>query len=150
MTRVDFYHLTHSDVETALIFLLNKTVAIGKSALILCPKPAAKTLDATLWTHEAESWIPHGVDDAMGADVASVWISTDPAHNPIDAPFLFLVHGQTPSSFECFERVFNLFDGRSSAQTIVARTQWKKWLEDSTLKLSYYAQSDDGSWQKNA
>ncbi|MGB2262362.1 MAG: DNA polymerase III subunit chi, partial [Candidatus Puniceispirillaceae bacterium] len=100
MTQVDFYHLTQSDLETALVLLLKKTIAAGKTALILCPKPAATALDAALWTHEAESWIPHGVDDAEGVDVASVWISTDPARNPIDAPFLFLVHGQTPPTLE--------------------------------------------------
>ena len=150
MTQVDFYHLTQSDLKTALVLLLKKTIAAGKTALILCPKPAATALDAALWTHEAESWIPHGVDDAEGADVASVWISTDPARNPIDAPFLFLVYGQTPPSLEGFERVFNLFDGRSEAQTTDARAQWKEWGENSSLQLGYYAQADDGRWQKNA
>ena len=150
MTQVDFYHLNQSDLETALIILMKKTVAVGKSALILCPKAAATSLDVTLWTHEAESWIAHGVDDASGANVAPVWISTDSARNPINAPFLFLLHGQKPSSFESFERVFNLFDGRSDAQVIVARTQWKKWGENSALKFGYYVQSDDGRWQKNS
>lgn len=150
MTQVDFYHLTRSDLETALVLLLKKTIAARKTALILCPKPAATALDAALWTHEAGSWIPHGVDDTEGVDVAPVWISTDPARNPIDAPFLFLVHGQTPPSMEAFERVFNLFDGRSEAQTTDARAQWKEWGENSLLQLGYYAQADDGRWQKNA
>ena len=52
MTQVDFYHLTQSDLETALVLLLKKTIAAGKT-LILCPKPAATALDAALWTHEA-------------------------------------------------------------------------------------------------
>ena len=150
MTQVDFYHLTQSDLETALVLLLKKTIAAGKTALILCPKPAATALDAALWTHEAESWIPHGVDDAKGIDVAPVWISTDPALNPINAPFLFLVHGQTPPSLEGFERVFNLFDGRSETQTTAARAQWKQWGENSSLLLGYFAQADDGRWQKHA
>tara|TARA_B100000575_G_C23071198_1_gene616972 strand:+ start:19 stop:471 length:453 start_codon:yes stop_codon:yes gene_type:complete len=150
MTQVDFYHLTLSDLETTLVQLLKKTMAAGKSALILCPKPAATGLDAALWTIEAESWIPHGVDDAEGVDVAPVWISTDPASNPIDAPFLFLVHGQTPPTLEGFERVFNLFDGRSEAQKTDARAQWKEWLENSSLQLGYYTQAEDGGWQKNA
>ena len=150
MTQVDFYHLTQSDIETVLVLLLKKTIAAGKTALILCPKPAATALDAALWTHEAESWIPHGVDDAEGVGVAPVWISTDPERNPIDAPFLFLVHGQKPISLEGFERVFNLFDGRSEAQTTDARIRWKEWGENSSLQLSYYAQADDGRWRKNA
>ena len=150
MTQVDFYHLTQSDLETALVLLLKKTIAAGKTALILCPKPAATTLDAALWTHEAESWIPHGVDDAEGVDVASVWISTDPARNPIDASFLFLVHGQTPPSLEGFERVFNLFDGRSEAQVEQARAQWQTWRGMAGLEMRYFAQDDDGKWQQRA
>ena len=51
--------------------------------------------------------------------------------DPIDAPFLFLVHGQTPPSLESFERVFNLFDGYSEAQTTDARAQWKESGENS-------------------
>ncbi len=149
MTQVDFYHLNQSSLETALVMLLRKTIANGKVALILCPKPAATTIDSALWTHDAESWIPHGVDYAEGVEVAPVWISTDPTYNPIDAPFLFLVHGQTPPKLECFERVFNLFDGRSDAQTAGARVQWKEWSKNSALMLTYYAQGDNGNWQKN-
>ena len=150
MTQVDFYHLTQSDLETVIVMLLKKTIVAGKTALILCPKPVATALDATLWTHEVGSWIPHGVDDANGVDIAPVWISTNPAKNPIDASFLFLVHGLAPPSLEVFERVFNLFDGCSDAQTTDARAQWKEWGGNSLLQLGYYAQSDEGRWQKNA
>ncbi len=150
MTQVDFYHLTHSDLETAIILLLGKTIATGKTALILCPKPAARALDEALWTYEAASWIPHGLNNAKGSEVAPVWISTDPTHNPIDAAFLFLVHGQKPPNLEGFERVFNMFDGRSNAQTTGARAQWKEWSKNSSLQLGYYAQLDDGRWCKNA
>ena len=149
MTQVDFYHLTQSNLEVALVLLLKKTLAVGKTALILCPKPAAITLDTALWTLEVDSWIPHGVDDAKGVNVAPVWISTDPTRNPIFASFLFLLHGQTPPSLVGFERVFNIFDGRSEAQTSDARAQWKKWGENPLLQLGYYSETIDGRWQKN-
>jgi DNA polymerase-3 subunit chi len=150
MTQVDFYHLSQSDLETALMMLLKKTIAAGKTGLILCPKPAAAALDAALWSHDPASWLAHGVDDAAGSDIAPLWISTDPATNPIKAPFAFLVHGQEPESLDGFERVFNLFDGRSDAQITGARAQWKAWGGNAGLALSYYAQGDDGRWQKNA
>jgi len=70
MTQVDFYHLTQSGHDAALTMLLKKTLAVGKKALILCPKPAANVLDNALWADEADSWIAHGVDDAAGSDVA--------------------------------------------------------------------------------
>ena len=148
MAQVDFYHLTQSDLETALIMLVKKTIAVGKTALILSPKPLASTLDAALWAHDAGSWIPHGVDDAEGVEVAKVWISTDPASNPLKAPFLFLLQGQVPASWDGFERVFNLFDGRSEMQVNEARAQWKTWNGNAALTLSHYAQSEDGRWQK--
>jgi len=31
-----------------------------------------------------------------------------------------------------------------------ARAQWKNWTDDKSLQLSYYAQNEDGSWQKKA
>lgn len=159
MTQVDFYHLSQSDLETALMMLLKKTIAAGKTGLILCPTPAAAALDAALWSHDPASWLPHGVDnvpqvpqDAPQAvsPIAPIWISTDPAKNPINAPFAFLVHGQEPENIDGFERVFNLFDGRSEAQITGARAQWKAWGDNAGLALSYYAQGDDGRWQKNA
>jgi len=150
MTQVDFYHLTQSGHDAALTMLLKKTLAVGKKALILCPKPAANVLDNALWADEADSWIAHGVDDAAGSHVAPVWISTDPGVNQNDATFAFLLHGQEPKSWDGFERVFNLFDGRSEAQVTEARAQWKNWTDDKSLQLSYYAQNEDGSWQKKA
>ena len=150
MTQVDFYHLTSSQLEAALLMLLKKTFAAGKTGLILCPRPVASAIDTSLWAHEADSWIAHGVDDSAGAEVASAWVSSDPASNPINAPFLFLLHGQTPLNWAGFERVFNLFDGRSEVQVSEARTQWKEWSALDALSLSYYAQTDDGRWQKNA
>jgi len=148
MTQVDFYHLTQSSLESALLLLLKKTIAAGKTALILCPKPAAVALDTALWAHDSDSWIAHGVDDAPGADIAPVWITTDPGSNPIKAPFLFLLHGQVPQSWNHVERAFNLFDGRSDAQVTEARAQWKEWGGMDGLALSYFAQSDDGRWVK--
>jgi DNA polymerase IIIc chi subunit len=48
--------------------LLKKTLAAKKKALILCPMPAASALDDALWSHDAGSWIAHGLDDADGAE----------------------------------------------------------------------------------
>ena len=46
-----------------------------------------------------------------------------------------------------FERVFNLFDGRSDAQVAQARTQWQEWRKDSNLEMRYFAQDDEGKWE---
>lgn len=150
MTQIDFYHLTQSPLETALIMLLKKTLAAGKTGLILCPKPVASGLDDLLWSYEDDSWLPHGVDDGAGADRAKVWISTDPESNPINAPFLFLTHGVMPSKWDAVERAFILFDGGSEAQVDQARAQWKQISAMADVSASYFGQDDEGRWQKKA
>jgi DNA polymerase-3 subunit chi len=112
--------------------------------------PAASALDDALWSHDAGSWIAHGLDDADGAEYCNVWISTDMAANPIKAEFLFLLHGSVPKKCDGIARSFYLFDGRSDAQLQQARDQWKEWqyLDDS--KLGYFSQNARGGWDKVA
>lgn len=148
--QIDFYHLTKSDLDTALVMLLKKTLAADKKALILCPKPAAATIDALLWSYEADSWVPHGVDDAQGSEHAKVWITTDPSVNPVGAPFLFLTHGEQPENWTGVERAFVIFDGRSEAQVQQARSQWKQISHQDGVATSYFAQDEEGRWQKKA
>lgn len=150
MRKIDFYHLTQTDMETVLLMLIKKTLAVGKKALILCPQPAASALDTDLWTRESDSWFAHGLDDADGQDIAKIWISTDMAVNPIKAEFVFLLHGSVPAEIDQFERVFNLFDGRSEAQIQHARIQWKSWADLDTVERGYFAETDDGRWEKKA
>ncbi|MGB1864339.1 MAG: DNA polymerase III subunit chi [Candidatus Puniceispirillum sp.] len=150
MNRVDFYHLTRTDMETVLLMLLKKTLAAGKKALILSPQPAASALDTDLWSREPDSWLAHGLDDAEGQDIAKIWISTDMDANPIKAEFVFLLHGSVPEDMSRFERVFNLFDGRSEAQVQHAREQWKSWGDLANTERGYFAETDDGRWEKKA
>ena len=150
MPQVDFYHLTQSELAEALIMLLKKTHLAGKKALIQCPRPAAENIDDALWAHDAHAWLPHGLDDAKGAAFANSWIVSDGASNPIDAEFLFLLHGAERTDMSSFERVFNMFDGRSEAQIVQARTQWQTWRDTSKLDMRYFAQDESGKWEKRA
>jgi DNA polymerase-3 subunit chi len=49
-----------------------------------------------------------------------------------------------------FERVFNLFDGRSEAQVAQARNQWQAWRGMEGVEMRYFAQDDEGKWQQRA
>ena len=51
----------------------------------------AGAIDTALWSHDPESWIPHGLDDANGVDYCHVWVSSDMAAGPINAKYLFLL-----------------------------------------------------------
>ena len=146
MPQVDFYHLTRSDMAEVLVMLVKKSQLAGKKVLVQCPRPAAEAMDEALWTQDPESWIPHGLDDADGASHAHAWIMSVPEGNPISAEFLFLLHGAERPDMTSFERVFNLFDGRSDAQLSEARSQWQEWRKIEALKLRYFAQDDVGKW----
>ena len=128
--------------------LVKKTLAANQKALILCPMPAASAIDTALWSHDPESWIPHGLDDANGADYCNVWVSSDMAANPIEAEYLFLLHGSEPAQWNAFKRCFCLFDANSDAQLQQARNHWKVWQEFVHAKFGYYVQNKDGGWDK--
>ena len=148
MPQVDFYHLTRSDMAEALVMLVKKSQLAGKNVLVQCPRPAAEAMDEALWTQDPGSWIPHGLDDADGASHAYAWIMSVPEGNPISAEFLFLLHGAERPDMTSFERVFNLFDGRSDAQLSEARSQWQEWRKNEALEMRYFAQDDEGKWEK--
>lgn len=150
MPQIDFYHLSQSEGEGALVMLLQKSLLAGKKMLIQCPRPAATAIDDALWTAEPESWLAHGLDQDTGADHAPIWIVSEGDDNPVKAEFLFLLHGAERADMAGFERVFNLFDGRSEAQVTQARTQWQKWREDTAFEMRYFAQDEDGKWEKRA
>jgi DNA polymerase III subunit chi len=150
MGRIDFYQIGQAGLEPVLLMLLKKTLAAQKKDLILCPMPAASALDDALWSHDADSWIAHGLGDADGVEHCNVWISTDMAANPIKGEFLFLLHGSVPTTWDGIARIFYLFDGRSDAQLQQARDQWKEWQGRADSKLSYFSQNARGGWDKMA
>ncbi len=94
--QLDFYQIGQAGLEQVMLMLLKKTLAANQKALVLCPMPAASAIDTALWTHDPESWIPHGLDDANGADFCHVWVSSDMAANPITLIFVSL-HGSAPA-----------------------------------------------------
>ena len=124
--QIDFYQIGEAGLEQVVLMLLKKTLAANQKALILCPMPAAGEIDTALWSHDPESWIPHGLDDANGADYCNVWVSSDMAANPINAEYLFLLHGSAPAQWTGFKRCFCLFDGKSDEQLQQARQSLEK------------------------
>ena len=92
MLHIGFYQLGDASVNDAVLMLVQKARGAGKKMLIFCPNPAAATIDDALWSHDHNSWLPHGLDAAPGAELASVWVCSDMVSNPIDADFLMLLH----------------------------------------------------------
>ena len=150
MLHIGFYQLGEAGVNDAVLMLVQKAFGTGKKMLILCPNPAAAAIDDALWSHDQNSWLPHGLDTASGAELASVWVSSDMTSNPIGADCVMLLHGSEPDSWAGFERGFVVFDGKSDAQLQQARSQWQKWKSRSETELAYFAQTASGGWEKKA
>ena len=150
MPQVDFYHLTQSELSDALVMLIEKSRQAGRKALVHCPRPAAEVIDDDLWTRKPDSWLPHGLDEGDGASHAVAWIVSTGRANPIAAEFMFLLHGAEREDMAGFERVFNLFDGRSEAQVGQARGQWAALRGQADTQMRYFAQDEAGKWEQRA
>ena len=148
MTAIGFYHLTRTGVEQALPRLLERTLAAGQRALVLCRDAGrVAALDQALWSCAEPVWLPHGSAADGDAELQPVWLATDDAA-PNGARFLFLVDGADSPRLGAFERVFDLFDGRDAAAVAAARERWKA-AKAAGHGLTYWQQGARG-WEKKA
>jgi DNA polymerase-3 subunit chi len=72
--------------------------------------------------------------------------STD---NPNGAEALFLIDGAEPGDLQGYARALILFDGKDDDQLGLARKQWSA-LKGQGAALSYWKQSPEGRWEKQA
>jgi DNA polymerase-3 subunit chi len=147
MTEIAFYHLQNSPLETVLPVLLEKTLDAGKRALVLAGSvERVEALNALLWSHDPNGWLPHGSAKDGDPEDQPIWLSAD-QDNANGASFLFLTDGTAGRDLESFERCFNLFDGRDAAAVEAARERWKE-LKDAGHGLTYWQQNNNGKWEQ--
>ena len=149
MTDIAFYHLQRSNLEDALPKLLERTLAAGKRALVRAGSTErVEALNAILWTHGKDSWLPHGSAKDGYAEDQPIWLSTD-NDNPNGASFIFLTDNIVATDLDQFERCFDLFDGNDDASITAARTRWKE-LSEAGHELHYWQQNEQGRWVEKA
>ncbi len=152
MTEVAFYHLTRTPLETVLPKLLEKTLAVGKRAVVLAGSAQrVEHLNSVLWMYDPSAWLPHGsAEDGSAVDGSAVdqpiWLS-ERDENPNGATFLFLTDGAQCAAVGAYERCFELFDGTCEETLLAARARWKAYTEQG-LALSYWQQTETGGWRK--
>ncbi len=155
MTRdipsVAFYHLTASSAAKVLPQLVAKTLAAGKHGLICADKSQIQPLSAALWSHDADSWLPHGVagKDDEKAVLCPIWFAENTKENPNAASFFFLLDGIALGDNTDAERVFILFNGGDEGVVANARTQWKD-MRAHGHDLSYWTEDPLGKWTQTA
>ncbi len=148
MAEIGFYHLTRTGPDQALPRLLDRTLATGQRALVLCPsQESVATLDQALWQCPEPAWLPHGTAADGDAELQPIWLATDDSA-PNGARFLFLVDGADTPRIGGFDRVFDLFDGRDEAAVAQARQRWKA-AKQAGHALTYWQQGPRG-WEKKA
>ncbi len=147
--EVWFYHLERTGLDQALPELLEKTLQRGWRALVRSPTPdRLEHLDGWLWAYRDESFLPHGLDSEPMADRQPVLLTTA-NDNPNGAQVLFLIDGAEPGDLAGYTRALVLFDGKDDDQLKRARQQWSA-LKGRGTALSYWKQSPEGRWEKQA
>ncbi|MFZ2100768.1 MAG: DNA polymerase III subunit chi [Oricola sp.] len=150
MAEVFFYHLTESTLDEALPVLVEKTVARGWRAVVQTGGEEARdVLDAHLWSHRPDTFLPHGRDgDERPAD-QPVFLTVS-GDNPNGAKVRFLVDSAAPpEDLACYDRVVLMFDGLDERALAAARGQWKA-LKAAGHDLAYYQQNANGGWERPA
>ena len=147
--EVWFYHLERTGLDQALPELLEKTLARGWRALVRCVgRDRLEHLDGWLWSYRDDSFLPHGLADAPSAELQPVLLTTS-AENLNAAQAVFLLDGADAPALDAFERCVVLFDGRDAAALTTARARWREVVAQG-LPASYWRQSEEGAWRKQA
>jgi DNA polymerase-3 subunit chi len=147
--EVWFYHLERSSLEAALPPLLERCLARGWRALVRgAIRERLEALDEAIWTFRDDSFVPHALDDAPGPERQPVLL-TMRTDNPNAAQALFAIDGASIDDAPHFARACFFFDGRDDVALAAARERWKA-LKKSGLSASYWRETGDGKWEKQA
>src|SRR5215510_14483045 len=149
MTEVLFYHLEDQALEGALPALIERTLARNWRAVIQASsEERVVALDTLLWTYREESFLPHGTRRDPNPDQQPVFL-TSSEDNPNAASVRFLVDGADVVDVAPYARIVYLFDGRDASAVERAREQWRR-VKAAGCDVTYWQQSPDGRWQKQA
>ena len=144
-----FYHLTRSTAEDTVTSLLGRAVGMGWRIMIRGRDADRLTrLDAHLWLHPENSFLPHG--RAGGADDAAqpVLLGDGPITNAATAMMVLDGAEVGLTEAQTLARVWLIFDGQDQAALAAARAQWKT-LTEAGIAAQYWSE-DTGKWQMKA
>ena len=147
--EVWFYHLERTRLDQALPELLQKTLQRGWRALVRTPDPARiEHLDGWLWSYCDDTFLAHGTSEEPFAERQPVLLTTG-EENANAAQAVVLLDDADPGALDDFERCLVLFDGRDETALAAARKRWSE-LKGRDLAISYWRQSAEGRWEKQA
>ena len=145
MTEVRFYHLTRTALESALPWMLEKTLERDQRAVVIAgSQERVEALNSHLWTHKERNFLPHGSAKDGFAEAQPIWL-TDRDENPNGARVLFLTDGAESDRLTDYDLCAVLFDGRDEDAVARARGLWRGY-KDAGHEITYWLQDDRGGW----
>jgi DNA polymerase-3 subunit chi len=149
MTPVFFYHLERQPLEAVLPRLLSISLERGWRVVVQAGSDErSEAIAAHLWSHDEDSFLPHGTKADGFPDLQPIWI-TATEENPNNANVRFFVDGAEPSAIEGLTRAVILFDGNDPDAIEAARAGWKRF-KAAGHEVSYWQQDEQGRWQNRA
>jgi len=150
MTEVFFYHLQGQRLEGVLPAMLEKSLERGWRVIVQgSSEERIEALDAHLWTHRDDGFLPHGTwREPESAEQPVLLTLTE--SNPNAATVRFLVDGAPmPPDPEAYQRIVLLFDGEDEEAVAAARVHWTE-AKAKGLEATYWQPDEDGRWVKKA
>ncbi len=147
MSEIGFYQLKQWPLERALPRLLERAAGAGMRAVVRCgSKMRLEALNTLLWNYDAASFLVHGGPGDGDAADQPIYLTIE-ADNPNAASVLILIDGLDADDVADFERCLDIFDGNDADALAAARARWTA-RKDAGYDLTYWAQTDQGRWEK--
>jgi DNA polymerase-3 subunit chi len=148
VNEVRFHHLERRRVDEALPGLLEGALEEGRRVLVRASsEEMVAALNERLWTYDEASFLPHG-SAGDGDPMTQPIFLTAEVENPNAATMLVRLSGTEASQADdAFDLVVLMFDGRDKTALAGARDEWRR-LKDEGRAISYWRESDEGSWEQ--
>ncbi len=148
MGAVYFYQMTRSPLSATLPTLLMKSLGAGWRVLVRAPNPEAQArIDDLLWSYDAASFLPHGVDETAGRQAILIGAGETPLGGREAVVSVLGAEIAAPEA-EVAARGMILFDGHDDGAVAHARTQWRA-LTGAGVAAQYWSDAE-GGWQMKA
>ncbi|MGB7974738.1 MAG: DNA polymerase III subunit chi [Roseiarcus sp.] len=148
MTEIRFYHLEQRRIDQALPSLLERALEEGQRVLVRASsEDMVAALNERLWTYDDASFLPHGAANDGDPMEQPVFLTTELKNANAATMLVRLSGAEFGEADYAFNLVVLMFDGRDEAALAEARGEWRR-LKDQRGAISYWRESDEGSWER--
>jgi DNA polymerase-3 subunit chi len=151
MIDIGFYQLAQRRAEAVLPQLIVKALAAGHRIVVRSEDAALLgRIDTALWGFAPDSFLPHGIDSALGPDLSAsqpVLLTTTPLPAANAADCLAQVGGDLPDDLIGLTRALFLFDADNLE---AARARWRVLKATENVRPVYWREGEGGRFEKAA